>query len=148
MASQTCLERLELFKELWKSTQQEPALDAIYEQVRDDRHELRAIIGRLGMSERRRSPWHELVLRLSRWHMVHRTPSPRCPKGTQMELDTIGGQLHAKLAMWNTLLSLVTSDPRLDPVQLMRLSGRTQKQIDALAKFAEQTRPEQFTTNL
>ncbi|WP_054821077.1 hypothetical protein [Arthrobacter sp. JCM 19049] len=65
--------------------------------------------------------------------------------GTQMQLDAVCGLLSSKLAMWNTLLSLVTSEERLNPVELISLAERGQWQIDRVHSLSSQMRPEQFT---
>lgn len=147
VSSQSCLNRLYTVRQLWRSPAQSAELEAVYEQARDDRNDLRAIIGRLGFIEEPLSTWRKVLKRgralILNVAVLHRSDA----HGRQMELDIIAGQLHAKLAMWNTLLSLVTSDIRLDPVQLMYLAGRTQGQIDALAKLSEESRSEEFITH-
>lgn len=144
-ASKNCLKRLEVITCVWRGTAQQARLDTVYEQVRDDRNDLQAIAGRLKMNEVSSTRWRKFALRVVGGFMVHAVLRPVRAQGTQMELDVIAGLLHSKLAMWNTLLSLVTSESRLDPVQLIHLSDRTEQQIRVLKEITEETRPEQFT---
>lgn len=145
LASQMCLRYLGLICHQWRNTELGPALAQVYEQVRDDHNDLRAIMGRLGFEEitgcRVRIGNRCLSDRFSTIKMG----IPPTLAGNQMQMDAVCGLLCSKLAMWNTLLSLVTSEDRLNPVELISLAERSQWQINQVHSLISQMRPEQFT---
>lgn len=144
LGSQSGLAHFNSARQTWEATPHEHAFASLYEQVRDDQNDLRAIIGRLRLQER---PLAKLMAPVASFLGRINPINPlrmRRLSSTQVQLDVLIGLLNAKLSMWNTLLAMAASESKLDPVQLMDLADRAQSQITQMKKINMQTWPERF----
>ena len=111
------------------------ALDEVYDDIREDRESLRAIMAGAGVQPGVVMPLVARVSeRLGRFkpngHLVRRSPV-----SDVLELEAFRGAVTAKGAGWETLLVLAEHDDRLPAARLRALADRARAQEQTLARI-------------
>ncbi len=107
-------------------------LATLAREIEEDRDELLAIMGRLGIGTDRvkvAAGW--AAEKAGRLKLNGRITS-HSPLSRLVEVEALLMGVHAKLAGWRALRQLTDAEPRLDAEQLDRLSSRAERQIEEL----------------
>ena len=128
----------------FEGTPHEQALRALAADVERDRRDLVKIIRAIGS---RPTAWKRLLTGLLRLggsinpvNLLRRRRSSMA----QFELDFLTGAVRAKRSMWDALLELAPTDPRLDRTLLEALQLRADQQIAEVQRISRATVRERF----
>ncbi|MFI6449196.1 hypothetical protein [Kitasatospora sp. NPDC050543] len=114
-------------------------------QVEEDRDELVRIMNRLGVPVRHYRTWlgvaGERIGRLK----PNGTLVRRAPLSDLIELEAMRTGVEGKAALWRALRAIADEDPRLDPVDLDRLSQRAADQARTLTAWHQAVSAEVLT---
>lgn len=128
----------------WRGTAHEEMFRHLREQIAGERDEVRRLISRLGLS----SSNVKLGLAAAGAQVSRVNPLNllRSRNGTapQLELESLQTAVRGKECLWETLLALAPSDPRLDADHLRQLRDVARLQQQQIAAVMAETAPDRF----